>query len=79
MLWKRLDPNAETEYRVQGAIHVAMCMLGWLIPDSEPAVKATSLENVDISAELPDDLKDPFAALDRDREHECDQVVDPAA
>ena len=29
MLWKRIDPNAETERQVQGAIHVAMGMLGF--------------------------------------------------
>lgn len=79
MLWKRLDPNVENERHIQGAIHVAMGMLGWLIPDNETAVKATSLESGDISAELPDDLKDPFEALDRDREHAHDQLVDPAA
>ena len=79
MLWKRVDPNVETERRIQGAIHVAMGMLGWLIPDNETAVRATSLESEDISAELPDELKDPFAALDRDREHAGDQLVDPAA
>lgn len=79
MLWKRIDPNAETERHMQGAIHVAMGMLGWLIPDTETVVKATSLESEDISAELPDDLKDPFAALDRDREHAGSQLVDPAA
>jgi hypothetical protein len=88
MLWKRLNPRAETEFSFQGAMHVAMGMLGWLLPDTHTVVKATSPQDEEISAELPDELKDPFAVLDRDRENPTqrlegpqnrDAAIDPAA
>ncbi len=72
MLWRRLRSKAESQYRLQDAMHVAMGVLGWLLPDTETVVKATSTEDEDLTAKLPDELKDPFVILDRDR-HDATQ------
>jgi hypothetical protein len=62
---KRTDSHEPTDRRFQGALHVAAGLLGWLVPDTDAAVKATSLDDEDVHGELPDELKDPFAILDR--------------
>ena len=67
MLWKRQDLREQTEYSFQGALHVAMGMLGWLLPNTESAVKAASLEDTALQGELPDELRDPLAVFERDR------------
>ena len=65
---KRTDSHKPTDRRFQGALHSAAGLLGWLIPDTDAVVKATSLEDKDFHGELPDELQDPFAVLDRDRQ-----------
>ena len=67
MLLKRIDPRVLTERSFQGALHVAIGLLDWLVPDSDSVVKATSMEDDDQDLELPAQLRDPFAVLDRDR------------
>lgn len=50
-------------------MHVAAGLLGWLVPDTDVMVKATALEeDEDVYRELPIELQDPFAVLDRDRQ-----------
>lgn len=66
---KRADSHESTDRRFHGALHVAVGLLGWLIPDKDAVVKATSLEDDDFHGELPDELKDPLAVLDRDRQN----------
>ena len=67
MLLKRIDPRVLTERSFQGALHVAIGLLGWLAPNTESVVKATTLEDEDQELELPFELRDPFAVLDLDR------------
>jgi hypothetical protein len=66
MILKRTDSRERTERRFQGALHVVAGLLGWVIPDTDAAVKAASLDDEDFSGELPDELQDPLAVLDRD-------------
>jgi len=67
MIFKRIDSREQTERRFQGALHVAMGLLGWLLPDTSAVIKATSLEDEHIHGELPAELRDPLDVLDRDR------------
>ena len=68
---KILKPTAHepTGRRFQSALHVAVGLLGWLIPDTGEVVKATRLEDEDFHGELPDELQDPLAILNRDRQN----------
>ncbi len=67
MLLKHINPRVLAERSFQGALHAAINLLGWLIPDTETVVKATSVEDGDLQPELPVELRDPFAVLDRER------------
>ena len=52
MILKRNDSREQTERHFQRAMHVATGLLGWLIPDTEARVRATSQEEVGIHGEL---------------------------
>ena len=49
-------------------MHAAVSLLGWILPDTGTAATATSRTDEDIPFELPDELQDPLAVLDGDRE-----------
>jgi len=66
MLLKRTSSGKQTERRFRDALHVAIGLLGRLIPDTEVVVRATNLIDEDMQEELPEELRDPFAILDRD-------------
>lgn len=68
MILKRTDLCEQTDRRFHGSLHVAVGLLGWLIPDNHAVVEAKSVEDEDIHPELPDELRDPFAVLDHDQE-----------
>ncbi len=64
MLWKRIDVHEQTEYRFRDALHVALGVIGWLVPDSETTARITDVEETK-EEELPEELKNPYAALER--------------
>ena len=66
MLLKRTSSGKQTERRFRDALHVAIGLLGRLIPDTEVVVRATNLIDEGMQEELPEELRDPFAILDRD-------------
>jgi len=66
MLLKRTSSGKQTERRFRDALHVAIGLLGRLFPDTEAMVIATNLNDEDMQEELPEELRDPFAILDRD-------------
>ena len=67
MILKRIDLFEETERRFRGAMHVAIGLLGWLLPDSKDVADAEdSKEEIDYE-DLPTELQDPLAVLDRER------------
>ena len=67
MLWKRIDPREKAEHRFKGALHVAVGMLGWLLPDTDAVENGARLEDEDVNGELSEDLRYPLAVLDGDR------------
>lgn len=69
MILKLSNLRNQSERRLQRALHVASSLLGWRVPDTVAEVRATSLENEDIDSPLPEELQDPFAVLDRDRQN----------
>ncbi len=66
MLLKRTRWGKQTERRFRDALHVAIGLLGRLFPDTEAMVRATNLNDEGMQEELPEELRDPFAILDRD-------------
>ena len=62
------NPRQRTERRFRRALHAAMRSLGWILPATEAEVKATSQEDVAEALELPNELRNPFAALERNYE-----------
>ena len=69
MILKRTTSQYQSERYLQQALHVATGLLGWLIPDTRALVRATSFKEEDVHGELPAELRDPFAVLDRDRQN----------
>ena len=67
IFFKRIASSEETQRRFQGAIRVAMGLLDWLLPETEEVVNAKSQEDAEMHVQLPDELRDPLAVLDRDR------------
>ena len=67
MLLKRTSSSKRTERRFRDALHVAIGLLGRLFPDTEAVVRATNLNDEGMQEELPEELRDPLAILDRDR------------
>ena len=67
MILKLDDALERTERRFLGALHAALGQLGWRVPDTDSALEAEGSDDVMAYEELPDELRDPFAALDRDR------------
>ena len=66
MLLKRTSSSKQTKRRFRDALHVAIGLLGGLFPETEAMVIATNLNDEDMQEELPEELRDPFAILDRD-------------
>ena len=66
MLLKRTSSGKQTERRFRDALHVAIGLLGRLIPDTEVVVRATNLNVEGMQEKLPEELRDPFVILDRD-------------
>jgi len=65
----KLTTNSREKYerRFQHALHVAIGLVGRLIPDTEAVVIATRLNDESTLEELPEALRDPLAILDRDQ------------
>ena len=57
-------PN-EAKGRFQSALHTAARLLGWILPETEAEVKAVDQHDRSVRPELPNELRDPLAALDR--------------
>lgn len=66
MLLKRKSLDKQIERRFRDALHVAIGLLGRLLPDTEEVVRATNLNVEGMQEELPEELRDPFVILDRD-------------
>jgi hypothetical protein len=67
MILKLTNSHHQSGRYLQRALHVATGLLGWQIPDTAAVVKAASLQDEDVHRQLPKELQDPFAVLDRDR------------
>ena len=67
MLMKRIISREKIDQRFRGALHVAIGLLDWLLPENETEVGLTSNSDENPNGKFPEELKDPFAALDRDK------------
>ena len=66
MILKRTESCEQSERRFQAALHVALSLLGWVLPDTGGVVEATDSDDKHNHEQLPDELRDPLAILDRD-------------
>ena len=69
MILKRIDSPEQIERRFQGSLHAAASLLGWVLPDNDEVVDATSNGNEGSFGELPLELQDSCAVFDRDHQN----------
>jgi hypothetical protein len=63
---KKQDNGGASEERLEGLVHEAMLHLGWVLPMT-PEDVARVEEELDESAELPHELRDPYTIFDAPR------------